>query len=101
MEAAEAAQVEELARRREENGKLEGKLSHHERLKTLANNNVMLKGKVTTLEAKARVTEERLKEMELARDADVGQAAEETMAEFIWSEEFATLLKAERDAGYA
>ena len=54
LKQVEAAQVEELARLRDENGKLEGELrGHHEKLETLTNNNVVLTGKVATLEARA------------------------------------------------
>ena len=54
VEAAEATQVEELARLRDENGKLEGELrGHHEKLEPLANNNAVLTGKVVTLKARA------------------------------------------------
>ena len=73
MEAAEAAQVEKLARLSEENRKLEGELrGHHKRLETLADNNTVLTGKVATLKVRARATEEQLKEMEFAQDEDVG-----------------------------
>ena len=73
MEAIEATQVEELAKLRDEHGKLEGELmGRHERLETLEKNNVILVSKVVTLEARARAANERLKEMEFTRDADIG-----------------------------
>ena len=73
MEATKATQVEELAKLRDENGKLKGELmGRHERLETLEKNNVILMSKVVTLEARARAANERFKEMEFARDADIG-----------------------------
>ena len=94
--------MEEHTRLRKENGKLEGKLrGHQERLETLTIDNAILTGKVSTFEAKAWAAEERLKEVEFARDVDVGEAGEEAMAKFRRSEEFFVFLKAEHDVGYA
>ena len=99
-EAIEAAQVEELSRLREEKEKLEGELrSCHKRVETLANDNTILTSKVTTLESRARAAEEQLKEVEFERDAKIEKAANEAIAKFKQSEEFAALLEVERDAG--
>ena len=53
---------------------------------------------------KARVAEERLAHEEFAKDAYIGEvvelAVEQAMAKFKQSDEFATFLTIERDAGY-
>ena len=94
MDVIEASRVEEFARVRDENEKLEGELEDIRRA------NAALTAKVSTLKARARTTEEHLAQEEFVRDAVVGEAMEKVVADFQRSKEYAALLNVECDVGY-
>ena len=66
----------------------------------LANDNVTLNAKVTTLKMKAWAAEERLAQEEFAIGDAVEQAVEQVVAKFKWSDKFAALLMIEHDPSY-
>ena len=97
MEAIEIAQAEELSKLREE-------LSNRDKqIKALVRDKADLVEEVTNFEAKAWVAEEYLKEVMLARDAEIAEAtneaAKEAMMKFKDSEEFTTLLEKRYEVG--